>query len=64
MELTAPIRRGICEMRGTVYAAGKVAAEANLVAQVVKKQFVALSFFMILYNYFLQIIIQLRTSIS
>jgi UDP-3-O-[3-hydroxymyristoyl] N-acetylglucosamine deacetylase/3-hydroxyacyl-[acyl-carrier-protein] dehydratase len=36
MELTAPIRRGICEMRGTVYAAGKVAAEANLVAQVVK----------------------------
>ncbi len=37
MELTAPIRRGICEMRGTVYVGGKVATEANLVAQVVKR---------------------------
>ena len=37
MELTAPIRRGICEMRGTVYVNGKVATEADLVAQVVKK---------------------------
>jgi UDP-3-O-[3-hydroxymyristoyl] N-acetylglucosamine deacetylase/3-hydroxyacyl-[acyl-carrier-protein] dehydratase len=37
MELTAPIRRGICEMRGTVYVNGKVATEANLVAQVVKR---------------------------
>ena len=37
MELTAPIRRGICEMRGTVYVGGKVATEADLVAQVVKK---------------------------
>jgi UDP-3-O-[3-hydroxymyristoyl] N-acetylglucosamine deacetylase/3-hydroxyacyl-[acyl-carrier-protein] dehydratase len=37
MELTAPIRRGICEMRGTVYVNGKVATEADLVAQVVKR---------------------------
>ena len=37
MELTAPSRRGICEMRGTVYVNGKVATEADLVAQVVKR---------------------------
>ena len=37
MELISPIRRGICEMRGTVYVGGKVATEANLVAQVVKR---------------------------
>ena len=37
MELTAPIRRGICEMRGTVYVNGKVTTEADLVAQVVKR---------------------------
>jgi UDP-3-O-[3-hydroxymyristoyl] N-acetylglucosamine deacetylase/3-hydroxyacyl-[acyl-carrier-protein] dehydratase len=37
MELIAPIRRGICEMRGTVYVGGKVATEADLVAQVVKR---------------------------
>ena len=37
MELTAPVRRGICEMRGTVYVNGKVATEADLVAQVVKR---------------------------
>ncbi len=36
MELTAPIRRGICEMKGTVYVGGKVATEADLVAQLVK----------------------------
>lgn len=36
MELIAPIRRGICEMKGTVYVAGKVATEAILVAQIVK----------------------------
>lgn len=38
MELVAPIRRGICEMHGTVYVNGKVATEALLVAQVVKQQ--------------------------
>jgi UDP-3-O-[3-hydroxymyristoyl] N-acetylglucosamine deacetylase/3-hydroxyacyl-[acyl-carrier-protein] dehydratase len=37
MELSAPIRRGICEMRGTVYVGGKVTTEADLVAQIVKK---------------------------
>ncbi|RXK83351.1 bifunctional UDP-3-O-[3-hydroxymyristoyl] N-acetylglucosamine deacetylase/3-hydroxyacyl-ACP dehydratase [Filimonas effusa] len=37
MELAAPIRRGICEMHGTVYVGGKVATEADLVAQVVKR---------------------------
>jgi UDP-3-O-[3-hydroxymyristoyl] N-acetylglucosamine deacetylase / 3-hydroxyacyl-[acyl-carrier-protein] dehydratase len=36
MELAEPIRRGICAMRGTVYVNGKVATEADLVAQVVK----------------------------
>ena len=37
MELNGPIRRGICEMRGTVYVGGKVTTEADLVAQVVKR---------------------------
>ena len=37
MELISPIRRGICEMRGTVDVGGKVATEADLVAQVVKR---------------------------
>jgi UDP-3-O-[3-hydroxymyristoyl] N-acetylglucosamine deacetylase/3-hydroxyacyl-[acyl-carrier-protein] dehydratase len=37
MELSSPIRRGICEMRGTVYVGNKVCAEGDLVAQIVKK---------------------------
>jgi len=37
MELISPVRRGICEMKGTVYVGGKVATEAILVAQVVKR---------------------------
>lgn len=37
MELMAPIRRGICEMRGTVYVGNKVATEADLVAQIIKR---------------------------
>lgn len=37
MELSAPIRRGICEMKGTVYVGNKVATEADLVAQIVKR---------------------------
>ncbi len=37
MELVAPIRRGICEMRGTVFVGNKVCTEANLVAQLVKR---------------------------
>jgi len=38
MELSAPIRRGICEMHGTVYVNGKLATEADLVAQIVKRK--------------------------
>lgn len=37
MELVAPIRRGICEMKGTVYVGNKVATEADLVAQIVRR---------------------------
>ena len=37
MELIAPIRRGICEMKGTVYCGGKVCSEGILVAQIVKR---------------------------
>jgi len=37
MELAAPIRRGICEMRGTVFVGNKIATEADLVAQLVKR---------------------------
>jgi UDP-3-O-[3-hydroxymyristoyl] N-acetylglucosamine deacetylase/3-hydroxyacyl-[acyl-carrier-protein] dehydratase len=37
MELMAPIRRGICEMRGTVYVGNKIATEAELMAQLVKR---------------------------
>ncbi len=38
MELSAPIRRGICEMRGTVYVGNKICAEGDFVAQIVKRQ--------------------------
>jgi UDP-3-O-[3-hydroxymyristoyl] N-acetylglucosamine deacetylase/3-hydroxyacyl-[acyl-carrier-protein] dehydratase len=37
LEMTGPIRRGICEMRGTVFVGGKIATEADLVAQIVKR---------------------------
>ncbi|MBC7851111.1 MAG: bifunctional UDP-3-O-[3-hydroxymyristoyl] N-acetylglucosamine deacetylase/3-hydroxyacyl-ACP dehydratase [Chitinophagaceae bacterium] len=37
MELASPIRRGICEMRGTVFIGNKIATEADLVAQLVKR---------------------------
>lgn len=37
MELMAPIRRGICEMKGTVYVGNKICTEADLVAQIVKR---------------------------
>ncbi len=37
MELMAPIRRGICEMKGTVFVGNKVCTEAELVAQIVKR---------------------------
>lgn len=37
LELINPIRRGICEMRGTAYVGNKVATEAELVAQILPK---------------------------
>ena len=37
MELLSPIRRGIVEMKGTVYSGGKICTEATMVAQIVKK---------------------------
>ncbi|MFM7839587.1 MAG: 3-hydroxyacyl-ACP dehydratase FabZ, partial [Chitinophagaceae bacterium] len=37
LELTGPIRRGICEMRGTVYVGNRIVTEAELVAQLVKR---------------------------
>ena len=37
LELLSPIRRGICEMRGTAYVGNKLATEAELVAQISRK---------------------------
>jgi UDP-3-O-[3-hydroxymyristoyl] N-acetylglucosamine deacetylase/3-hydroxyacyl-[acyl-carrier-protein] dehydratase len=37
MELTNPIRRGICEMKGTIFIGDKLVTEADLVAQIVKR---------------------------
>lgn len=37
MELKSPIRRGICEMRGTIFVGSKVVCEADLTAQIVKR---------------------------
>jgi UDP-3-O-[3-hydroxymyristoyl] N-acetylglucosamine deacetylase / 3-hydroxyacyl-[acyl-carrier-protein] dehydratase len=37
LELANPIRRGIVEMRGTVYVGNKVVTEADLMAQLVKR---------------------------
>jgi len=38
MELLAPIRRGICQMRGTAYVGNKIASEGELTAQISKQQ--------------------------
>jgi UDP-3-O-[3-hydroxymyristoyl] N-acetylglucosamine deacetylase/3-hydroxyacyl-[acyl-carrier-protein] dehydratase len=38
MVLNQPIRRGICEMRGTVYVGDKIVAEGDLTAQIVKQK--------------------------
>jgi UDP-3-O-[3-hydroxymyristoyl] N-acetylglucosamine deacetylase/3-hydroxyacyl-[acyl-carrier-protein] dehydratase len=38
LELISPIRRGICEMRGTAYVGNKICTEAELVAQIVRKE--------------------------
>jgi len=37
MELMHPIRRGICEMKGTAFVGDKLVAEAILIAQIVKR---------------------------
>jgi len=37
MELLSPIRRGLVEMKGTVYSGGKICTEAVMVAQIVKR---------------------------
>jgi UDP-3-O-[3-hydroxymyristoyl] N-acetylglucosamine deacetylase/3-hydroxyacyl-[acyl-carrier-protein] dehydratase len=37
MELMNPVRRGICEMKGTIFVGDKIVTEADLVAQIVKK---------------------------
>lgn len=38
LELLSPIRRGICEMRGTVFVGNKVCTEAVLVAQLIHNE--------------------------
>lgn len=38
LELLGPIRRGICEMLGTVYVGNKIATETMLMAQLVKRE--------------------------
>jgi UDP-3-O-[3-hydroxymyristoyl] N-acetylglucosamine deacetylase/3-hydroxyacyl-[acyl-carrier-protein] dehydratase len=38
MELTEPIRRGICVMKGSVYVGNKLCTEADLTAQLVKRK--------------------------
>ncbi|MBL7764457.1 MAG: bifunctional UDP-3-O-[3-hydroxymyristoyl] N-acetylglucosamine deacetylase/3-hydroxyacyl-ACP dehydratase [Chitinophagaceae bacterium] len=37
MELTQPIRRGICEMKGSAYVGNKLVCEADLMAQIVPR---------------------------
>lgn len=38
LELITPVRRGICHMRGTAFVGNKITTEAELMAQIVKKQ--------------------------
>ena len=37
LDLVSPIRRGICHMKGYVYVGDKIVTEAELMAQIVKK---------------------------
>lgn len=37
MEMNGPIRRGICDMKGTVYVGNRICTEADMVAQLVKR---------------------------
>jgi UDP-3-O-[3-hydroxymyristoyl] N-acetylglucosamine deacetylase/3-hydroxyacyl-[acyl-carrier-protein] dehydratase len=36
LDLSAPIRRGIVQMRGTAYVNGQVVSEGDLMAQIIK----------------------------
>jgi UDP-3-O-[3-hydroxymyristoyl] N-acetylglucosamine deacetylase/3-hydroxyacyl-[acyl-carrier-protein] dehydratase len=38
MELLRPIRRGICEMKATAFVGDKIATEAELTAQIIRKK--------------------------
>ncbi len=38
LELLSPIRRGICHMQATAYVGNKIASEAELIAQIVKRK--------------------------
>jgi UDP-3-O-[3-hydroxymyristoyl] N-acetylglucosamine deacetylase/3-hydroxyacyl-[acyl-carrier-protein] dehydratase len=38
MELISPIRRGICEMKGTAYIGDKIASEAILMARIMRRE--------------------------
>jgi len=38
MELVAPIRRGVCQMRGTAYVGNRIVSEGDLTAQIVKRE--------------------------
>ena len=38
MELTAPVRRGICMMKGQIFVGNRVVTEAELMAQIVKQK--------------------------
>ncbi len=38
LELLSPVRRGICHMKGTAYVGNEIVAEAELMAQIAKKQ--------------------------
>lgn len=38
LEMTAPVRRGICQMKGSAYVRNKLVAEGELMAQIVKEE--------------------------
>lgn len=38
LELLSPIRRGLCHMQGTAYVGNKIASEAELLAQIIRRE--------------------------
>jgi UDP-3-O-[3-hydroxymyristoyl] N-acetylglucosamine deacetylase/3-hydroxyacyl-[acyl-carrier-protein] dehydratase len=36
--LLSPIRRGLCHMKGTAYVGNKIASEAELLAQIIRRE--------------------------